>query len=237
MENYSLNFDLPLPEATSRNYDTIFNYGLLAKEDPALTWTEVRLSPSVSIYKKMLEGDNIYTIRISAIVENRTPESLLVAFQDKDVRLSWDKDLTVFETLETNQEEGYIINRFVKQPPAFFVDPREQILRVAYELNIGENKGIYAIAESVEHEKAPITNTIVRAKARILLFLERLSEDPLKTRLFLVNHVDPCGNLPSFLVNNLIDSVSVEMINKLYVASKEIANCKEKYENVVSFNS
>jgi hypothetical protein len=151
----------------------------------------------VILEEKNVEWSAISVVRASAIIKGKTSKEIAYAiynlsFEERKKLLD---DLMSYEIIETIDNDSHIVLARYRAP--WGVSNREFLTHRGF-FNIDND---YVITTCpIEHEKAPINPNFVRGTNDGIMYIKYIDEN--STKIITVDHIEPKGWVPSYLVNS-----------------------------------
>ncbi|XP_026280082.1 START domain-containing protein 10-like isoform X3 [Frankliniella occidentalis] len=193
----------------------------LVEDEPG--WTLEFNKESTKVWTKPAPTTSFKMVKVNAVFSNVDPDVLYDVLHDPEYRKVWDTHMVEqhdIGSLNPNNDLGY----YAMTCPSP-VSKRDFVLQRSW-LDTGQEK--YIINHSVYHKGFPPRKDFIRAKSYITGFLVR----PSKTHgcyLDYVSQSDPCGKLPSVLVNKLTQKVARKMVATLQEACQGYPEWKRQH--------
>ncbi|KAK3917658.1 START domain-containing protein 10 [Frankliniella fusca] len=188
----------------------------LVEDEPG--WTLEFNKENTKVWTKAAPTTNFKMVKVNAAFPNVDPDVLYDVLHDPEYRKVWDTHMIEqhdIGSLNPNNDLGY----YAMTCPSP-VSKRDFVLQRSW-LDTGQEK--YIINHSVFHKGFPPRKDFIRAKSYITGFLVR----PSKTHgcyLDYVSQSDPCGKLPSVLVNKLTQKVARKLIALFFLCLRRLEN-------------
>lgn len=157
-------------------------------------WTQITSENGIVVEQQPIQGSRQPAYRATAVLKAPI-EQILEVLGDSATAAEWIPDLA-YQELVAETSEFELVTRSVYAVPFPFAD-RELVLRSRLRLDPGRGE-LVAVAESIEHPRAPMAAGNVRAQMRwSQTRLRPLAAN--RTAIEFVMLVDPCGQIPAVL--------------------------------------
>ena len=181
MENHSTEIDRALE--TAKKYWAETDWDLLYDQDGIVS------------EKKLFDACPVYCHRISATID-RSSEQIVEEFWNMDMEKckKFDKSIVLYQERERGDDWHLLAIRSAFSWP---IQPRETL---GLQVKKYEGDTIWLVSVSVENEKYPCDNDVVRTKLHFdVASLEKLDDN--KTKYTKMTMIDPMGSIPPQIIN------------------------------------
>jgi len=180
-------------------------------------WDLCEESEGVTIHVRQDPASGLRMTRAETIIEAK-PHQVKDVLNLEEETLSWDRSLSTYEILEHVEE--YKISRSLSQK-IVMVTQREAIL--LFSTIEKEDKSFLVVGKSLEHEDFPPDQNFVTAFVHLFAWhLIPIEDEPGRTKVVYILHVDPKGWIPTSLFNMGVqeEAKKVKLLKK-FLESKE----------------
>lgn len=177
----------------------------LFREWSSKTWTDIKEEDGIKLSEFYLDNSSIPVLKITKIFKNVKPERLI----DLNFNCTFDQkkstnpdliDYKIIDNPDTNRVVAYS-----QYSAPFGVSNREFL----YFQELWQNNGVsMIITQSVNIKKFPFSPSYVRGIITSFYVIDEVAEG---TRFSMINHVDPKGWIPGFIINSYKEKEMTKM--------------------------
>lgn len=195
-------------------------------DDDLSNWDKVISSDGVTIYKKMADDSPVVLLKVYAMIDDYSPETILEVLNNAKVRQSWDKVLCNFELIE-DFTDHQVIYFMIKTPIGISNRDFLQQRKTKYDFPL---PGLISMHfKSVQHPRCPDKPKIVRGDTVISGYiLERYNNAKGResTKLTIITQNDIKGLVPKSIVNMAASKAPKQWVTNLITGCEEYLKTK-----------
>lgn len=192
-------------------------YHKISSLESANDWQLCEDNEGVTIHVRPDPNSGLRMTRAETIIEAK-PHAVKEVLNLEHETLSWDRSLSTFEILENIEE--FKISRSLSTK-IVMVTQREAVL--LFSTVVKDDKSFLVVGKSYEHEDFPLDKNFVRADVQLFAWhLMPIEDEPGRTKVVYVLHVDPKGWIPTSLFNMGVqeEAKKVKLLKK-FIENKE----------------
>ncbi|KAL4431690.1 hypothetical protein ABPG74_017319 [Tetrahymena malaccensis] len=180
-------------------------------------WKEVKKGKDVVLYTTKYQNFDVKLAKIEATAAVNIEKASAYYFDNLDGQKQCRDMCDKLIKLETVDQDTVVT--LFKTKSKFLVSSRE-VVGVQHRRKINENEYLITRDCIEEHPNAPKSKDVVRAEGKFYaIFLTKINENTTKFEMYML--LDPKGNIPTSVVNSLIEEQhetvikDIEMIKKM----------------------
>ena len=193
------------------------------------TWENVVKNERIKCYRRPVIGSSSFLIKATAIIDNIDCEAVFQSIYDVNQRMSWDNVFKDFKIVIPQAENQNEIIYMAFQSPVFFIDNRDfvQQRKVWRDLTKKDSRIIHF--KSIECPECPLRKKHIRAHTYISgYYIEKISDNPIRTKLIIISQNDIKGYIPPLIVNKAASKAPKQWVENLIKGCEKIRGSVKK---------